>query len=144
MLTFLLYIHAHTAENMHLIKAAQPQSGVLLVFGLNKNKRGDCGSFIVRVKCFFLLFFFNFHSEMWTLLHRGIIVLVRKRHHLVDLRVEAMKCLISSFVSVWTVVLVCDVTPWLPFIVWHFYMGKMQSAKQGNLLFNFCFCIRSR
>ena len=45
---------------MHLIKAAQPQSGVLLVFGLNKNKRGDCGSFIVRVKCFFVCLFVIF------------------------------------------------------------------------------------
>lgn len=60
MLAFLSHIQymrvEHTAENMHLIKAAQPQSGVLLVFGLKKG--GLWVFFIVGVKCFVC-----FHSE---------------------------------------------------------------------------------
>lgn len=74
---------------------------------------------------------------MWTLLHRGIIVLVRKRHHSVGLRVEAMKSLLSyiKFMYLYELLfgLWCDTM--VAFIVWHFYMGKMQkSAKQGHLL----------
>lgn len=78
---------------------------------------------------------------MWKLLHRGIIVSVRKRHHSVGLRVEAMKCLMSyikfMYLNELMVGLWCD-TMVAFFIVWHFYMGQIQSAKQGHLLFDFC------
>lgn len=77
---------------------------------------------------------------MWKLLHRGIIVLVRKRHHSVGLRVEAMDMSYIKFMYLYELLfgLRCD-TVVAFFIVWHFYMGKLQSAKQGNLLLNFCF-----
>lgn len=81
--------HTHQ-ENMHLLKAASVWCA-FSVFGFKKEK-WDSGSRSLSEWSVFLCF----HSEMWTLLHRGIIVWARKRHHLVGLRVEAMICLISS------------------------------------------------
>lgn len=138
MLAFLLYIHAQGSHSWKhaLMKAAQSQSGVLLVFGLRKKKQRRL------VYCQIEVFrgFTCFHSEMWKLLHRGIIVLMKKdTTWLVWLRVEAMKCLISTLCiydllfGLW-----CD-TVVAFFIVWHVYMGKIQSVKQGKLLLDFIF-----
>lgn len=48
---------AHTAVNMHLIKAAQRQSGVLLVFGLKKG--GNLGLVHCQSEVFFFMFSFR-------------------------------------------------------------------------------------
>lgn len=66
---------------------------------------------------------------------------VRKRHHSVGFRARSnVLCFISQFYLAMNYCLVCDVTPqWPFFIVLGFYMGNIQSEKQGNLLIIFCF-----
>lgn len=136
MLAFLLYIHAHSthSRNMHLIKAAQPQSGVLLVFGLKKG--GIWVLFIVRVKCFFLMFSFR----NVKVAAQGHYCVSEEKTPLGWFKGRSNEMSYMEFMYLYELLfgLWCD-TVVAFFIVWHFYMGKIQSAKQGNLLFTCCF-----
>lgn len=134
------YIHtAHTAENMHLIK--QLSLNLLCFWYLGWKKRGDAGSCSLSEWSVFLCF----HLEMWKLLHRGIIVSEEKTPlgWFKGRSNEISYVLYQVYVSIWTIVWFVMWHHGSLFFVWHLYMGKIQSAKQGNLLFNFCF-IRSR
>lgn len=71
---------------MHLVKAAR--SCVLLVSGL---KRGTLG----LIDCQSEVFFYVFIQKCESCCTGALLFLVRKRHHSVGLRVEAMKCLMS-------------------------------------------------
>lgn len=88
---------------------------------------------------------FSFINVKVELLHRGIIVVVRKRHHSVGLRVEAMKCLVSyrchiSSLYIYDMIYVsiCDVTLLVAFLLYDtFIWGK--NTKQGKVALNFYF-----
>lgn len=120
---------------MHLVKAARS----CVLFGVWVEKRGTSGSHSLSEWSVFLCF----HSEMWKLLHRGIIVFSEEKTPLSWFkgRSNEMSYVLDQVCvsMIWTLFLVCDTMVAFFFIVWHFYMGKIQSAKQGNLRLTFCF-----
>lgn len=117
---------------------------------LNKSSLGlvcfwYLGLIIRVVHCWSFKVFLCFHSEMWKLLHMGIIVFVRKRHHSVGLRVEAMTCLISRLCInmnyVWF--LMWHNGSLFIFIIWHVYMEKYKVQSRYICSLNVC-VFRSR
>ncbi len=88
--------------------------------------------------------FLCFHSEMWKLLYRGIIVLVRKRHHSVGLRVEAMNMSYITFMYLYELLfgLRCDTVVAFFYCMTLLY-GKITKCKAGKFALEFLF-LRSR
>lgn len=124
---------------MHLVKAARS----CVLFGVWVEKRGTSGSHSLSEWSVFLCF----HSEMWKLLHRGIIVFSEEKTPLSWFkgRSNEMSYVLDQVCvsMIWTLFLVCDTMVAFFFYCMTLLYGKNTKCKAGKFALNFLF-FRSR